>query len=96
MSGLGWGIGLIIALFFIIFFGYYIVCEMVYNGRTIGKAVFKLRVIRENGMPVSFTAALIRNIFKITIDMLGVGLILIMFTKMNTTYIAKLANTPLL
>jgi len=81
LNNLGWGAFLLIAGFFIIACVYYIAAEMFLDGRTIGKMIFGLRVIRENGAPITFVHSLIRNVFKLTIDFPGVGLILVMFTK---------------
>ena len=81
LSALGWGAGLLIAGFFAIAFGYYITAELLLNGRTVGKIVYGLRAIRENGAPLSAVHSLIRTVFKLTIDFPGVGLILIMFTR---------------
>jgi len=81
LSALGWVAGLLTAGFFIVAFGYYVVAELLLNGRTIGKAVYGLRAIRENGAPLSAVHSLIRTVFKLTIDFPGVGLILIMFTR---------------
>lgn len=73
--------GIIIALLFIINFGYFIVCELVMNGQTIGKRIFGLRVIRDNGQPIEFTQALIRGIIRSTLDLLYVGFFTIFFSK---------------
>ena len=62
-------------IIFIINVGYFILCEMLMNGQTIGKRIFGLRTIRENGQPISFTQSLIRGLFRSSLDMLYVGLI---------------------
>jgi len=66
---------------FVIHFGYFIVCEMVMNGQSIGKRLFGLRVIRDNGQPIEFPQALIRGIIRSSLDMLYFGLFVIMFSK---------------
>lgn len=81
LNVLGWRAGALLAGLFVIFFGYYVTAETFMNGRTFGKHMFGLRVLRVNGMPVAIIHSLIRNIFKLTVDMPGVGLLLIMFTK---------------
>ena len=59
---------------------YFIVLEWLWNGQTLGKRVFGLRVITEDGEPAPFVAVLVRNIVR-TVDFLpvlyGVGLIAI-------------------
>jgi uncharacterized RDD family membrane protein YckC len=75
------GIGLIILTIFVIYMGYGIVCEMLMHGQTLGKRLLKLRVIRDNGMPISLIHSIVRNIFKLTLDMLGAGVFFIFFNK---------------
>jgi uncharacterized RDD family membrane protein YckC len=55
--------GTIIASF-LIFFGYFIFFETVWNGQTPGKRWLKLRVIQEDGRPINFFAALARNLIR--------------------------------
>ncbi len=50
---------------FLIFFGYFIFFETVWNGQTPGKRWLKLRVIQEDGRPINFFAALIRNLIRL-------------------------------
>jgi uncharacterized RDD family membrane protein YckC len=70
-----------VVLNFVIYFGYFIVCELLLNGQTIGKRLFGLRVIRDNGQPIEFAQALIRGIIRSTLDMAYIGLFTIMFSK---------------
>ena len=49
---------------FCIMFVYNIFFEMIWGGRTPGKRVFGLRVIRDGGYPVTFSASCIRNILR--------------------------------
>ena len=74
-------IAALIVIGFIIYLGYFIACEMLMNGQTVGKRLFGLRVIRDNGQPIEFAQALIRGIIRITLDMMYVGLFVIMFSK---------------
>lgn len=55
--------GLIVASF-VIFFGYFIFFETIWSGQTPGKRWMKLRVIQEDGRPISFFAALTRNLIR--------------------------------
>jgi uncharacterized RDD family membrane protein YckC len=59
---------MVIALF-ILYQGYYIFFEVRWKGQSPGKRLMKLRVISDNGIPVTFYQATIRNILRI-IDML--------------------------
>mgnify|MGYP000119331436 CR=1 FL=1 len=56
-----------IAVFVVIFF-YPLIFESVWNGRTPGKRLLGLRVMRDGGYPINFTASAIRNILKIVVD----------------------------
>ncbi len=49
---------------FLIFFGYFIFFETVWSGQTPGKRWLKLRVIQEDGRPITFFAALTRNLIR--------------------------------
>lgn len=71
-GGLGvasaWGLALIILGMFGIFWGYYVICESLLDGQTVGKRHLGLRVVRDGGYSVGFAAAAIRNIMR-AIDM---------------------------
>lgn len=60
-----WTTALGIVLVFIIYFGYFAVFEWLWNGQTPGKRLMKLRVIREDGRPIGFWEAFIRNLLRI-------------------------------
>ena len=70
-----------IVISFIIHFGYFIVCEMTMNGQTLGKKLFGLRTIRDNGQPIEFAQSLMRGITRSSFDMFYVGLLTIIFSK---------------
>ena len=74
-------LAIFLVLSFVIHFGYFIVCELTMNGQTVGKMLFGLRVIRDNGQPIEFTQALIRGIIRSTLDAMYVGLFVILFSK---------------
>ncbi|MCL2841495.1 MAG: RDD family protein [Defluviitaleaceae bacterium] len=77
----GAALGFILVVGFIIFFGYFIICEMTMNGQSIGKRIFGLRVIRDNGQPIDFTQSLVRGLIRSSIDMMYVGLFTMLFSK---------------
>lgn len=56
---------LIVALVFVVFFGYYIFFEALWSGQTPGKRVFGLRTIRDGGFPVDFFSVAARNLVRI-------------------------------
>jgi uncharacterized RDD family membrane protein YckC len=79
----GMAMGAVLITFFIIHSGYFILCEWVMNGQSIGKKIFGLRVIRENGLPLSIGNILVRGLFRASVDMMYVGLFVILFSKQH-------------
>lgn len=79
----GWIIGISLFLLAVIVYGYFIVAELTMNGMTIGKRLLKIRAIRNNGQPITLKHSAIRNLFRIFIDMLGIGVVMIFFTKQH-------------
>jgi uncharacterized RDD family membrane protein YckC len=67
-----------VILGFIVIWGYYPVSEAVWSGKTIGKYVFGLRVVGDQGEPIQVSQAVIRNLIRI-VDFLpffyGIGII---------------------
>jgi len=80
LSAVG-GFTLIVTL--VLIWAYFILLEWLWNGQTIGKRVYKLRVISEDGSPARFTAVLIRNLLRL-VDFLpafyGVGVLVIVLS----------------
>lgn len=79
--------GILSLVFLLDFFGYFIVCEMLWSGRSVGKRAAGIRVIRLGGTPVGFWSSLLRNILRL-IDMMPtplylVGSVLILSTSKN-------------
>ncbi len=60
-----WTIALMIVILFLIFAGYFIFFEWLWNGQTPGKRLMKLRVIREDGRPITLWEAIARNLLRI-------------------------------
>jgi uncharacterized RDD family membrane protein YckC len=60
-----WVIALAIIILFLISSGYFIFFEWLWNGQTPGKRWLKLRVIREDGRPITFWEASVRNLTRI-------------------------------
>ncbi|MEO8632705.1 MAG: RDD family protein [Chloroflexota bacterium] len=76
--------GIAVLLTFAIAWSYFILFEWLGNGQTIGKRIFGLRVIADDGAPASFTAVLVRNLLRV-IDFLpgfyGIGLLAIVVSS---------------
>ncbi|MCA9114789.1 MAG: RDD family protein [Planctomycetaceae bacterium] len=74
-SGLGGTFGgLALVTLFLVQWAYYVISEGFYNGQSPGKRAFGLRVIQENGAPVTFWPALLRNLLRVS-DVLPLAVI---------------------
>lgn len=64
-----WVKAVLIVIVFLIFSAYFAFFEWMWNGQTPGKRLLKLRVIREDGRPITFWEAAVRNLLR-TFDMM--------------------------
>lgn len=55
---------LLIGLFFLMW-GYYVFFEVFNQGQTLGKRLFNLRVIHDDGTPIGWSASLLRNLLRV-------------------------------
>lgn len=73
-----WAAAIFGLISFLLFWGYYIFFEMVWNGQSPGKRWAGLRVIRVDGTPVTLAESIIRNLVRL-IDFMpfgyGVGIV---------------------
>jgi uncharacterized RDD family membrane protein YckC len=79
-----WVYAVLILVLFLIVTGYFAFFEWLWNGQTPGKRWLKLRVIREDGRPVTFWEASVRNLLR-SFDMMpapfySIGLISVFST----------------
>jgi uncharacterized RDD family membrane protein YckC len=65
----GWASAIWVLLGFLLFVGYDVAFEVLASGRTPGKRLTGLRVVLENGGPVTFPASAVRNVLRL-IDLL--------------------------
>lgn len=76
--------GFAVMLTFLIAWSYFVLLEWLWQGQTIGKRWFGLRVIRDDGAPAGFVAVLIRNLLRV-VDFLpgfyGLGLLTVIVTS---------------
>ena len=76
--------GLVLLLTLSLAWSYFVLLEWLWQGQTVGKRLYGLRVIRDDGAPAGFVAVLIRNLVRI-IDFLpafyGLGLLMIIFSS---------------
>ncbi|MBC5810302.1 MAG: RDD family protein [Candidatus Eremiobacteraeota bacterium] len=57
-------IGTLVFALFMLFFGYFIILEWLWGGRTLGKRLMGLRVVRDGGFPLDFTSSVVRNVVR--------------------------------
>src|SRR6187402_2694701 len=67
LGGAGVGAGLV--LIFLMYWGYPIAFEVWRDGQTPGKRAFGLKVVSDNGTPVTWLPSVVRNLLR-TVDML--------------------------
>ena len=60
-----WVLAVMVIIVFLIVFLYFTFFEWLWNGQTPGKRWLKLRVIREDGRPITFWEAFVRNLVRI-------------------------------
>ncbi len=83
-----WTIAILIILIFLIFTGYFVFFEWLWNGQTPGKRLLKLRVLREDGRPITLWEAVARNLLRlfdavpgVVLPVYSIGLIAIFTSK---------------
>ena len=80
-----WVIAIMVLVVFLVFSSYFAFFEWIWSGQTPGKRWLKLRVIREDGRPITFWEAAVRNLLR-TFDMMpapfySIGLISVFINK---------------
>ena len=83
-----WTIAIMIFVLFLLFAGYFIFFEWLWDGQTPGKRLLKLRVIREDGRPITLWEAIARNLLRVfdavpgfLVPIYSVGLIAIFLNR---------------
>lgn len=96
-GGAGWGVGLVIALYailnFLVFWGYFMLLELKWNGQTLGKQALKIRVVRLDGSPAGAGEIAVRNLIRI-IDFMPSGYVVglaVMLTNSQARRLGDLA-----
>lgn len=65
-----------LSLFICLFFGYFIYCQYIFEGKTIGSVFFKLSIKSEDKSPIRFSQVLLRTIGSFFCYILGLILFL--------------------
>jgi uncharacterized RDD family membrane protein YckC len=81
-----WVIAAMIVGVFVIYYGYFAIFEALWNGQTPGKRYTQLRVMKDDGRPISPYDAIARNLLRI-VDQLpvfyGIAIISVFLSKQN-------------
>ena len=88
-----WAIASLTALQFLLITFYHLFFELLWNGQTPGKRIFGIRVVQSNGLPLTASSAIIRNLIRLFDFMpflYGVGLVS-MFATRQTQRLGDLA-----
>ncbi|NQD38455.1 RDD family protein [Permianibacter sp. IMCC34836] len=64
-SGSKLGAGVIGLILFVSYWGYPVICEVYFRGRSIGKRAFGLEVLRADGLPVGWRESALRNLIAV-------------------------------
>lgn len=79
-------IGVAIFGSFLIYSGYFIYFETVWNGQTPGKKKIGIRVVREGGAPVDFSSTTVRNIIRLLEFGFGMYVLSLLFIFFSPKY----------
>jgi uncharacterized RDD family membrane protein YckC len=75
----GLGTGVMLLAFFALDWFYYFACEMLTGGRSPGKIALKLRVVKPNGLPITWRESFLRNLVRAAdITILPTGAVLLL------------------
>jgi uncharacterized RDD family membrane protein YckC len=81
-----WGFAILVLFFFFLYFGYFALFEIIWNGQTPGKRKAGIRVIKDSGRPLTPAESIGRNLMRI-VDWLpafyAVGIVCAMLTRGN-------------
>jgi uncharacterized RDD family membrane protein YckC len=77
-----WAVALIVLAYFVLYFGYFAIFEVIWNGQTPGKKKEGLRVIKDSGRPITPSEAVGRNLMRIVDQLpalyaIGIGSVLL-------------------
>lgn len=83
-----WTVAILIIVLSLLFTGYFIFFEWIWSGQTPGKRLMKLRVIREDGRPITLWESFARNLLRIfdaipgfVVPIYSVGLIAVFMSR---------------
>lgn len=75
-----WALAIAFFIFFIIYVGYFVFFETIWQGQTPGKRFAKIRVVRDDGRPVGLQQTTLRALLRPIDELFFIGALLIIFT----------------
>ena len=60
-----WAMAIMVFCQFFIIWGYYLLCEGLFDGQTLGKRALGLRTVRDGGYSIGFSASAVRNLMRL-------------------------------
>jgi len=78
-----WVTAILVAAAFVVYWGYFVFFELWTNGQTPGKKSLKIRVVRQDGGPITFIDVAIRNLLRVvdSLGLYGVAGVVMFFSK---------------
>ena len=81
-----WAVAILLLFYFLLYFGYFAIFEIIWNGQTPGKRKVGIRVVKDSGRPLTPSECIGRNLMRIVDWMPGfyaVGIVSALLTKEN-------------
>jgi uncharacterized RDD family membrane protein YckC len=88
-----WLLAILLMVTFIIYVGYFVIFETLWQGQTPGKRFAKIRVIADDGRPVQLSQAILRALLRPFDDLFFIGFLLIALTPQEKRLGDWLAGT---
>ncbi|MBH8576936.1 RDD family protein [Nostocaceae cyanobacterium CENA369] len=76
-----WLMAIAFITWFVIYVGYFVFFETIWQGQTPGKRFAKIRVVRDDGRPIGLQQATLRGLLRPFDEVMFIGALLIMFTR---------------
>lgn len=76
-----WLLAIGILINFVLYSGYFVFFEVMWQGQSPGKRFAKIRVVRDDGRPVGLPQAVLRSLLRAIDDFLFIGMLFIVFSK---------------
>jgi uncharacterized RDD family membrane protein YckC len=76
-----WLLAIYVLINFVLWSGYFILFETLWQGQTPGKRVAKIRVVQDDGRPMRLAQATLRSLLRTIDDTLFIGVFFILFQK---------------